>query len=131
MITFFIFGAAVVAVIAVLAIVVRGYERINRLKQQSLRQAVPAEAEIVSIERSDFIRETGIVRSLCVRIVLNVRHPARGAYQAAALWLVDELLIPQIQPGRIVPVLINSIDAERVYPNCKGIEFADWKLKKI
>jgi hypothetical protein len=131
MITFLLIGAAIVAVIAALAVVTRGYERINRLKQQTLRQAVAAEAEIVAIERGDFNREIGSVRSLGLKIVLNVRHPARGAYRAATVWLVDELLIPQIQLGRIVPVLVNRIDAERVYPNCKGMEFVGWKLKKI
>ena len=49
-----------------------------------------------------------------VEFVLEVRPPEGEAYPARSKALVSRLDIPQIQPGRIVPVKVDPADRRRV-----------------
>ena len=130
----------IVAIVAVIVILIVGYlivmirrglKRMEALKKQTLARADQATAEVLRLANSGRMQESGAVRRLGVRLELNVRHPGRGTYQASTVWLVDEIVIPQVQPGKELPVLVNADDPTRVYPNIEGAEFDDWTLKKL
>ncbi|HEY8560927.1 MAG TPA: hypothetical protein VIL74_11190 [Pyrinomonadaceae bacterium] len=112
-------------------LVATGRKKLEILKKQTLDRATRTEAEVLSIAEAEGGYEYGTTRKIGLRLKLNVRHPARGTYEASTHWLVSEILIPQVQPAKILPVLVNADDPARVYPNTDGIEFADWILKGI
>ena len=128
-------GAIALFVLIIVAVfiylVVTGRKKLEILKKQTLDRAARADAEVLSIAEADGGYEYGTARKIGLRLKLNVHHPTRGTYEASTHWLVSEILIPQVQPAKVLPVLVNADDPQRVYPNMDGIEFAHWILRGI
>ena len=79
-------------------------------RSQILRTGVPASAIIVSLA------DTGMLVNYQpqVRIGLQV-NPANGMpYQTEVTMVVSQLLIPRVQPGMTVPVMIDPKDPSKV-----------------
>ena len=79
-------------------------------RSQILRTGVPASAIIVSLA------DTGMLVNYQpqVRIGLQV-NPANGIpYQTEVTMVVSQLLIPRVQPGMTVPVMIDPKDPSKV-----------------
>lgn len=108
-----------------------GPKKFELLKQQTLARAVEAAAEILRVTQASGSSTRGGVRRVGLRLELEVRHPLLGPYRTTSVWLVEEVLIPQVRAGRVLPVLVNSEAPERVYPKQAGMEFADWVFMRI
>lgn len=70
----------------------------------------PATARIVRLIDT----RTTINDDPVVEFVLEVQLPAGAVYEARARALVSRLDVPQVQPGRIVPVKLDPTDPRRV-----------------
>ncbi len=110
-------------------LIVRGHRLMNKIKQETLANAIPAQATVLSLARGDFTSGAAF-RKLELKLTLRVQHPHRPPYEATTKWLVDEIALPQVQPQQIVPVRVNCDFPERVYPNAEWAEFSDWIMKR-
>jgi hypothetical protein len=80
-------------------------------QQELLQSGTPAEATILALE------ETGITVNNVypvVKITLEVRPPGGQPYQAKLQTMIDRLDIPQVQPGKVVPVVYDPADPSKV-----------------
>lgn len=80
-------------------------------QQELLESGTPAEATIVALE------ETGITINRIypvVKLKLEVRPPGGQPYQAELQTMIDRLDIPQVQPGKVVPVVYDPADPSKV-----------------
>jgi hypothetical protein len=109
----------------------RNEKDFQKEKTQIIKGAVQAEAQVALVTHTGGIRQFGEVRQLGLRLVFKVNHPVRGVYKATSVWLVEELLIPQVQPRKIVSVLVNPDHPNKVYPNHSGMEFAEWIFRQV
>ncbi len=86
------------------------------------RNAIWAGATILSAQQ-----ETGVDPSTGqVRVRLQMRVTGHGGdpYNASAVWLVDDVHLPQTQPGAEVSVKVNRDHPNLVYPNMPGMQAA-------
>lgn len=70
----------------------------------------PATARIVRLIDTG----TTINHDPVVEFVLEVRLPESEVYEARSKALVSRLDIPQVQPGRVLPVKVDPVDRRRV-----------------
>jgi hypothetical protein len=80
-------------------------------QQELLESGTPAEATILALE------ETGITVNKIypvVKLTLEVRPPGGQPYQAQFQTMIDRLEIPQVQPGKVVPVVYDPADPSKV-----------------
>jgi hypothetical protein len=84
-------------------------------------QAVWAGATVVTVNKPKI--DSYGMRQLKVDLRLEVESPSGEKYQVKTAWLVDEGVMPQIQPGASVSVKIDVEDPEIIYPNMPGVEY--------
>ena len=120
-------GIALLLVVLLVFMLVRGNRLVAQKKREVLANAIPAEATVISLSRGGY--STGeAFRKLELKLTLRVEHPTRGPYEVNTKWLVDELALPRVQPQEVIPVKINREDPERIYPAADWAEFTDWRL---
>jgi hypothetical protein len=84
-------------------------------------QAVWAGATVVTVNKPKMDRYG--MRKLKVDLRLEVESPSGENYQVKTVWLVDEDMMPQIQPGASLSIKIDAEDPEIIYPNMRGVEY--------
>jgi hypothetical protein len=88
---------------------------------ERVARAVWAGATVVTVNKPRM--DTYGMRKLKVDLLLAVESPAGEKYQTKTSWLVDEDMMPQIQPGASLSVKIDAEDPEIIYPNMRGVEY--------
>lgn len=98
-------------------------ERQNKVAAYRNResQAVWAGATVVTVHKPKI--DSYGMRQLKVDLRLEVEAPSGEKYQVKTAWLVDEDVMPQIQPGASVSVKIDVEDPKIIYPNMPGVEY--------
>jgi len=125
----------IVSAIVVLLVVVfvfffvRGSQRIKKMQQEVIADAIPAQATILSVMQGDYTTG-GAFRKLELKLTLRVQHPQLPPYEAKTEWLVNEIALPQVQPQHVVPVRVNRENPERVYLDAEWAEFSDWTIRR-
>ena len=121
----------VVVIVLIPVVIVRFYASRLEQAQQSqsqepagTEQTVLTEATIISASSHPGSTSTPSVTRVELR--LKVGSPAGGTYEVTTVWLVDTAILPQLQPGQLVPVKIDSQDPRRVYPNLTGAQYYIW-----
>jgi len=119
----FLAGLAVVAFRAVMAPMRGGKEKQQEIAEFKKREkrAVWAGATVITVNKPKIDRYG--MRQLKVDLLLAVESPAGEKYQAKTSWLVDEDMMPQIQPGASLSVKIDAEDPEIIYPNMRGADY--------
>jgi len=84
-----------------------------QLKKQ-VRESVKAHALVIAIENSSSINLKG--NSLSIQLLLRAKLDDGTIEEGMATWNVKPAFIPQIQPGRVIPVLVNK-QVHRFYPD--------------
>jgi hypothetical protein len=84
-------------------------------------QAVWAGAKVVTVDKPKMDRYG--MRKLKVSLRLEVESPSGEKYQVKTFWLIDEDMMPQIQPGASLSIKIDAEDPEIIYPNMRGAEY--------
>ena len=84
-------------------------------------QAVWAGATVVTVDKPKMDRYG--MRKLKVGLRLEVESPSGEKYQVKTAWLVDEDMMPQIQPGASLSIKIDAEDPEIIYPNMRGVGY--------
>ena len=95
-------------------------EKIAEYKKREAR-AVWTGATVVTVDKPKIDRYG--MRKLKVDLRLEVESPSGEKYQVKTSWLVDEDMMPQIQPGASLSVKIDAEDPETIYPNMPGVEY--------
>jgi hypothetical protein len=121
----FIFLAtlAFIAYRAIRAPIREGEKKQREVSEYKIResQAVWAGATVVTVNKPKMDRYG--MRKLKVDLRLEVESPSGGKYQVKTAWLVDEDMMPQIQPGASLSIKIDAEDPEVIYPNMRGVEY--------
>lgn len=119
----FLAGLTIIAFRAVLAPMREGAEKQREIAEFKKREkrAVWAGATVVTVDKPKMDRYG--MRKLKVDLLLAVESPGGEKYQAKTSWLVDEDMMPQIQPGVSLSVKIDAEDSEIIYPNMRGVDY--------
>jgi hypothetical protein len=119
----FLAGLAFIAFRAILAPMRGGMEKQLKIAESKKREkrAVWAGATVITVNKPKMDRYG--MRQLKVDLLLVVESPVGEKYQAKTSWLVDEDMMPQIQPGASLSVRIDAEDPEIIYPNMRGVDY--------
>jgi hypothetical protein len=114
---------AFIAYRAIQAPIREGEKKQRELSEYKKResQAVWAGATVVTVNKPKMDRYG--MRKLKVGLRLEVESPSGEKYQVKTVWLVDEDMMPQIQPGASLSIRIDAEDPEIIYPNMRGVEY--------
>ena len=82
----------------------------SKADRQLMQTGVPAQATIVRIW------ETGVQVNMSpqVGMLLEVQPPGQPPFQAETKTVISQLMIPQFQPGAIVPVKYDPTDNSKI-----------------
>ena len=123
--------AVVVVIVATPVIILKIYT--SRVEQERHRQSqlaagpgnvIMTQGTIISVSSQPLSTSTRSVTKVDLR--LQVQSPSGSTYVANTAWLVDTAILPQLQPGQLVPVKVNSQDPRMIYPNMSGAEYYIW-----
>jgi hypothetical protein len=119
----FLAGLAIIAFRAIMAPMREGMEKQREIAEFKKREsrAVWAGATVITVDKPKMDRYG--MRQVKVALLLAVESSAGEKYQAKTSWLVDEDMMPQIQPGASVSVKIDTEDPEIIYPNMRGADY--------
>lgn len=119
----FIAALAFLAFRAIRAALREGVEQQQEISAYKKREAraVWAGAMVVTVDKPKIDRFG--MRQLKVDLRLEVESPSGENYQVRTAWLVDEDVMPQIQPGAMVSVKIDVEDPKIIYPNMSGVKY--------
>jgi hypothetical protein len=92
-----------------------------------LATAVAARAEILRIARHGNFKRQLLMRVAELRLVLWVQPPQGRPYEAEVAWLVEEECVRQLRVGAFVPVRVNPMRPQRVYPAQPWAHYAPWE----
>jgi hypothetical protein len=114
---------AFIAYRAIQAPIREGEKKQQVLAEYKKREArsVWAGATVISVDKPKIDRYG--TRQLKVDLRLEVESPTGGKYQVKTAWLVDEDVMPQIQPGAWVSIKVDVEDPEIIYPHMRGVEY--------
>lgn len=115
--TVIVLAAVVIGVI----LFVRMANRDAARREARVKSALPADAKVVQVGRSQTLKNQGTV---VVRLRLEIHRPEQSPYQATTAWEVGPAHIPKIQEGQSVAVKIDQDDPNIIYPRVSWAEYS-------
>jgi hypothetical protein len=95
----------------------------QRRAQEDATQAVTARAEVLRLALIGPPKRRILMRAAEVRLTLWVQLPNARPYEAWVVWAVEEAALERVLPGKYVPIRVNPLRRERIYPAFDGAEF--------
>lgn len=119
-------GALLLPVCLVLHRLEQHGRRLEQRIEADLATAVPAQAEVLRIAQHGNLKRQILMRAAELKLVLWVQPPNGRPYEAIVPWLVEEDGVGQLREGAILPVRINPLRPQFVYPAQPWAHFAWW-----
>ncbi len=113
---FFEIIAGIVLVIAILWVSFRrksNTPKTDNSPQARLDRAVWAWARVVNSSRG----QAGLAGMVRVNLELEVHLPGTPAYTVETTWLVEQESLEYVEPGKEVPLKVDPLGPQHVYPN--------------
>ncbi|MCS6879850.1 MAG: hypothetical protein RMK84_12610 [Oscillochloridaceae bacterium] len=100
--------------------------RAQQAAEADLAKAVPARAEVLRIVHSGNLKRQLLLRAAELNLVLWVQPPNGRPYEAQVDWIVEEDGLGWMRIGAVVPVRINPLRPQKVYPAQPWAHYAWW-----
>jgi hypothetical protein len=94
--------------------------------EADLAKAVPARAEVLRIVQHGNLKRQILLRAAELNLVLWVQPPNGRPYEARVDWIVEEDGLGWMRIGAVVPVRINPLRPQKVYPAQPWAHYAWW-----
>jgi hypothetical protein len=94
--------------------------------ERDLAAAVGAQAEVLQVARHGNLKRQILMRAAELRLVLWVQPPQGRPYEATVAWLVEDDKLSLVHVGAVLPVQINPLQPQRIYPAQPWAHYAWW-----
>ncbi|MCX7790709.1 MAG: hypothetical protein N2378_08720 [Chloroflexaceae bacterium] len=98
----------------------------QRAVEADLEKAVPARAEVLRIVQHGNLKRQILLRAAELNLVLWVQPPNGRPYEAQVDWIVEEDGLGWMRIGAVVPVRVNPLRPQNVYPAQPWAHYAWW-----
>ncbi len=100
--------------------------RAEQAAEADLAKAVPARAEVLRVMQNANLKRQILLRAAELKLVLWVQPPNGRPYEAQVAWIVEEDGLAWMRIGAVVPVRINPLRPQKVYPAQPWAHYAWW-----